>query len=193
MNTTNLIRQALLKYPLIFGNRFDVLSHVLLDTGNGYKWENGEIDAVGDNKPITIKEAIHSYVNNAEDLIYKFAINDNIPQDSRKDICKRIIEIQFKYLHKYINMAYNIDERINDMSVENSVKLSDNVTHNFIKQYVSEYSLINNIPNDVTYDWKQCISDFFKILMKHPEYIEDGCFETLDKIKENLKALNIYE
>jgi hypothetical protein len=41
-----LVRRSLIKHPLIFQSRWDVLVHLFLVIGNGYEWQDGQLVAV---------------------------------------------------------------------------------------------------------------------------------------------------
>lgn len=82
-----LVRSLLLRYPSLFGTRWDVLSHLYLVIGNGYEWSNGELVEVFRDER-TDEQAAAEFFSDIDKFRTTFAASWDAV-DERRDTLKR--------------------------------------------------------------------------------------------------------
>lgn len=154
MGVNEAIKHALLRSPLVFKNRLDVIEHMLFVIGNGYEWKNGEL-CTSSEKVLTIPDAVIDILN--RNLLYD---NNNL---------LKIYEsqgMQHKFFQSIINQVkdiFRLDERMNDSSREEDRPFYT----------LSRYSDICNIPDDIKPDWLELIEEVLDNLKDNPDLLDD--------------------
>lgn len=175
MTSNNTIKACLMLCPSLFKSKFSVLNHLFLVSGNGYKWDNGELVSTETKVP-TIEEAIVRELNDPfqyenmkpfiglymDDLLYDCVNMESV--ENCIDIATSEVVDVFKRHNKRksdnILQIMKCDEMLNNPLVFNEEE----------DLYpLSKYSAILNIPYDVTDEWMLCIKDFYTFMMNSGE------------------------
>jgi len=125
------VRESILCHPLIFPNRFAVLSHVLTVIGNGYHWEAGE--AVKDDYGQPAQEHWSEELEAAHRLQYGY---DDVISDL-------LMEHWVKQDAELRAVVDNVDTLMFDVTPTREELYPK-----------SDYALALRMPEDVTDDWR---------------------------------------
>lgn len=188
------IENLISSFPDIITNRFDALCYLLLKPYISFIWENGEIVECSiipyfDNNVTNINN-IFTYIKHKNFLIYEQIINEHLKNNNNK--------IDVYSLNKEIsdcvnNILNSIEKQIitihKDSLISEVRDLSyHNHTLNNPEYKLSDDSLIMNIPDDISNEWKIAIRDFYNILMNSDEPdIIDYRNQNIEMIK-NIKS-----
>ena len=157
-------------YPSLFKDRYSVLEHLFLVTGNGYEWENGElvdglvVTSVSDKKRL-IQE---HYENDVNRHIRLTGMDEESANELRKSIKTK------KGIADYIEQ-----NRKNRAKREEFYK--KNVSSEifpFCLKYLSRYADILSIPPDVKPEYLQAAKELIEYVEKHnPKIIHPELWE----------------
>lgn len=161
MTYQDTVTQLVLSTPRLFKSKLEIDDHLFTATGNGYKWEKGQlVDIVTPRtKPITQKEAAIREIEEAlpTNSIYQFVKAVSKNPDIKEETIKTIID----------GVRENL---INGISA--IIAPSLNETPNIEEIYIGKYCRIREIPDDLKPDWEWALVHFI-----------DWCLNNIDKVK----------
>lgn len=128
----NFVRDSILSYPVLMPNRTAVLHHVFCVLGNGYKWSN-EGTVVSD-----CPDEQKKHWNKDDELI---RIEEEL---------KQVGPSIRPYLRKGMMEDYQLELEVIE-NIEQRIKDTPPIVDIYPQH---EYSLLLNIPENVTADWK---------------------------------------
>ena len=153
--------------PELFSTRQRVLDHLLCVAGNGYSWYKGEI--VSDNELFIWDNNLESYI-----------IDPDYKIDDEPDIIAippKTEEEALEDMEKWHMSLAELRQRVDpEAPIEEHYKAIEN---NFHKWYpLCKYgSLICNVPDDVTPEWKALVEECKEMMRKDGIEIETEPFE----------------
>jgi len=72
-----LVRESILRWPSLFGTRWDVLRHLYLVIGNGYEWHAGVLRAVCDDGEFSEERCRSRFFRDLDGFVAKFGPDDH--------------------------------------------------------------------------------------------------------------------
>ena len=181
MSPENTIKECLLYYPKLFGNRADVMGHLFLTIGNGYSWVNGELveDCIGEDKGgLSIESGLNQLVYRIKDYIGDLMFDSLIEHELRKFIkLGKVLEeetledLMDSLSGKVIsNVIRLIENDIKPMvRFEETYKEPLRLVKTQVLYPLYDSSKIMCIPSDITSEWKSCIIEFLNYLRTSQE------------------------
>lgn len=174
-NPESFFLQSIRKYPSIFKNKTSVAEHPFLVIGNGYEWgKDGNISQGAyegiDKETISVEDAIEAYWKKVEEFEARF--------DLGKVRSAKMIE------RRKIRHNKNIE----------TIKNSENLLHKPFNHEelnhpdISSYSMIVNIPDNITDEWKKIVIEFFdKVMVPITEKFNEEYFNIVEEKINNLR------
>lgn len=176
MSPENTIKECLLYYPNLFGNRADVMNHLFLTIGNGYSWVNGELveNCIGKDKgSLSIESGLDQLVDYIKDYIGDLMFDSLIEHELRKFI-KLGKVLEEETLEDLVDsLSGGVISRVIRL-IENDIKPMVRFEETYkeplrlVKTQVLyplfDSSKIMCIPSDITSEWKSCIIEFLNYL-----------------------------
>ena len=144
------------EFPKLFPVRQRALNHLFCVIGNGYSWHKGEI--VSDNE-------LFIWDNKIE----RFIIDPDYEIDAESDIISTPPKTEEEYMkdmeERHMFLAEIKHGVCPETSIEDHYKDLEN---NFRKWYLlsKKYSLIYEVPDDVTPEWKALVEECKELLRK---------------------------
>lgn len=179
MTLKDTVRNALLKYPIMYRNAFDVYHHLFCVNGNGYKWENGELVGKSDIPPISsVNEAIISYLK--ENLTDGFHIK--LIKAAMKG---NILEKHFNGVINGVENIMNIEEREKDFSAPKCETLNPRATFEFYP--LCKHAKMVCFPDDIKEDWLEGIKKMVQLIDDNPHYATSEDREYVKLVKEKIE------
>lgn len=173
-NPESFFLQSIRKYPAIFKNKTLVAEHLFLVIGNGYEWgkdgniSQGTYEGI-DEEIISVEDAIEAYWKEVEEFETRF--------DLGKVRSAGMIE------RRKIRHNKNIE----------TIKNSENLLHrSFTPEELNhpdicEYSMIVNIPDNITDEWKKIVIEFFdKVMVPIKSKFNEEYFNIVEEKINNL-------
>lgn len=137
------------EYPKLFPTRQRALDHLFCVIGNGYSWYKGEI--VADDELFIL-----------DDKLEKLIIDPDYEIDVKPDIVSTPPKTEEEYakeMEEWVMSLAKLKHRVlPEISIEEHYK---GLKNNFHKWYPlsEDYSLIHNVPDDVTPEWKALVEE----------------------------------
>lgn len=156
MNIETTLKLALLNYPYIYENKWEVYHQLFICNGNGYEWVNGELEGYGDDMvssiELAIKRQFDSWLGDRLlDRPLKFSI------ENCRDMCISITKWE---------------ERIKDFTCNQDKIYS-----------LCDYAKIMNIPEDIKPAWREAVMEMYNWLTKNPDKTSEEDKEYISRIK----------
>lgn len=123
-----LVRASMLRYPLLFGTRWDVLHHLYLVIGNGFEWRDGELVSAFDEDEPTEEQCRAEFFRDLDKMAAQFGADplararrqfqldhlDLLVHERRSDSGRRIrfddvVQISLKY-----SKAFTVPDDVED-------------------------------------------------------------------------------
>ena len=179
MTPRDTIIKMILNYPLIAKTNGEIQSHLFLTIGNGYDWENGEL--------------INKFKEDNEASSIKTAVNKLLDYYMKEDNSwNALIQSKVTCLKSFLNFLKEQINTINDYPIilaEPLEKYFNNVPDKTIL-YIDKYSKIYELPDKITLDWYNAITNF---LLHLEPYINDNKEqkEIIKEIKDKLRNIRV--
>ena len=144
------------EYPKLFPVRQQALDQLFCVVGNGYSWYKGEV--VSD-------EELFIW----DDKLERFIIDPDYKIDEEPDIISIPLKTEEEYMKEIEDFRMSLAEARYHFYPETSIEEHyKDLEHNFNKWYPlsKEYSLIYNVPDDITPEWKALVEECKELLRK---------------------------
>lgn len=137
------------EYPKLFPTRQQALDHLFCVIGNGYSWYKGEI--VADDELFILDDELDYEADERPDIV-------STSPKTEEEYAKKMEE----WVMSLAKSNYRVRPEI---SIEEHYK---NLKNNFHKWYPlsKDYSLIYNVPDDVTPEWKALVEECKELLRR---------------------------
>ena len=144
------------EYPKLFPVRQRALNHLFCVIGNGYSWYKGEV--VSDNELFIWDNKIERYI-----------IDPDYKIDEEPDIISTPPKTEEEYMKDVEERHMFLAEIKHTVCPETSIEEHyEDLKNNFHKWYPlsKKYSLIYEVPDDVTPEWKALVEECKEMLKK---------------------------
>lgn len=153
MGTVNeIVREAIVAYPRIFSNRFEVLHHVLAVIGNGYEWDETKGDIYN-----VWRDEREFYVPRTREEISAEIYQHSTPRPEVIHIFEETIDKLLETENELQAIMDEVDTRMFDMSIP----------EDFSAYPQSGYGFIMCIPDNATDDWREACEEMKPILIQY--------------------------
>jgi len=177
-----MVFEMMLQFPASVPNVTVAVHKMLLVLGSGYVWSE---DGFGDGcivredygteddlclqtetEPL-LKSIEKSVLHVVKDYFYNrvLTIGDELERGVGRDAGEYLLsESSLEPLTGYIHKVFTAKDRMNDWTLP---------CEGYRFYPISKESNLNNIPDNVRWDWLYFIEDFLEVLNKHPESVRD--------------------
>lgn len=163
MTVEQTLRNALILYPSLYDNAFNVYEHWFITNGNGMYWENGELIDFSNSKPLTIEEAINKH--------FEFHLSE-----------KHLLDSPLK--HSIKRCKENIIQTLNWEKSKTIFKGDPTKIYP-----LCEYACIFEIPNNIKPDWLCAVKMMYEWLIENYSQLSDNNKKYVDLITEKYSEI----
>ena len=173
-----MVFEMMLQFPTSVPNVTVALSKMLLFLGSGYVWsDDGGIVREDDvtEEDLSSHTEVESLLHNIEKSVIScvkdyfrnrvLTIGDELDKTVDRDTVGFLLsESSLEPLYRYIHQVFTVEDRMNDWTLP---------CDGYRFYPISKISNLNNIPDNVRWDWIYFLTSFLEVLKKYPGSVSD--------------------